>query len=128
MKILQVCCDYSSNSSQLSFNLSISSGLYPTCCKLIVLSLEIAVLLLEIHELIIIVFFLDSQSTASSTPPYPVVPNVMTASTDSLRQQMIKHVRVMHNYDAQHDDELTIRSGRKHNEISKIFLFCVFFC
>ena len=37
----------------------------------------------------------------------------MTASTDSLRQQQpVKHVKVLHGYDAEHDDELTIRPGR----------------
>jgi hypothetical protein len=37
----------------------------------------------------------------------------MTASTDSLRQQQQqKRVKVIHAYDAQHDDELTIRPGK----------------
>ena len=47
-------------------------------------------------EIIIELFVIDTQST-SSIPPYPVLPNVMTASTDSLRQQPVKHVRVLHN-------------------------------
>ncbi|CAF1259730.1 unnamed protein product [Rotaria magnacalcarata] len=47
------------------------------------------------------------------TPPYPVLPSVMTASTDSLRKQQstAKHVKVLHAYDARHDDELSIRPG-----------------
>ncbi|CAF1201657.1 unnamed protein product [Rotaria sp. Silwood1] len=53
----------------------------------------------------------DNRS-AAPTPPYPVLPNVMTASTDSYRQQQaVKHVKVLHAYDARHDDELTIRPG-----------------
>jgi hypothetical protein len=36
----------------------------------------------------------------------------MTASTDSLRQQPVKHVKVLHAYDARHEDELTIRPGK----------------
>jgi hypothetical protein len=37
----------------------------------------------------------------------------MTASTDSLRlKQSIKQVKVLHAYEAQHDDELTIRPGK----------------
>ncbi|CAF3727978.1 unnamed protein product [Rotaria sordida] len=52
----------------------------------------------------------DNRSVAP-TPPYPVLPNVMTASTDSQRQQTSKHVKVLHAYDAQHDDELSIRPG-----------------
>jgi hypothetical protein len=57
---------------------------------------------------------IDNRS-AAPTPPYPVLPNVMTASTDSLRQQQQqsdKHVKVLHAYDAQHHDELTIRPGK----------------
>ncbi|CAF0998642.1 unnamed protein product [Rotaria sordida] len=49
--------------------------------------------------------------SVAPTPPYPVLPNVMTASTDSQRQQTSKHVKVLHAYDAQHDDELSIRPG-----------------
>ena len=49
--------------------------------------------------------------SAAPTPPYPVLPNVMTGSTDSLRQSINKHVRVIHAYDARHEDELTIRPG-----------------
>lgn len=47
-------------------------------------------------------------------PPYPVLPSVMTTSTDSLRkrqQKPVKCVKVLHAYDARHDDELTIRPG-----------------
>jgi hypothetical protein len=54
---------------------------------------------------------IDNRS-AAPTPPYPVLPNVMTASTDSLRQQPVKHVKVLHAYDARHEDELTIRPGK----------------
>jgi hypothetical protein len=57
--------------------------------------------------------------SAASTPPYPVLPNAMTASTDSLRT---KHMKVLHAYDAQHDDELTIRPG-KHIEFILTFFF-----
>ena len=36
----------------------------------------------------------------------------MTASTDSIRQQPgIGRMRILHAYQAQHDDELTIRPG-----------------
>ncbi len=57
------------------------------------------------------IFYTDNRS-ATSTPPYPVLPNTMTGSTDSLRQQQpVKHVKVLHSYDARHDDELTIRPG-----------------
>ncbi|CAF2140925.1 unnamed protein product [Rotaria magnacalcarata] len=54
----------------------------------------------------------DNRSMAP-TPPYPVLPSVMTASTDSLRKQQstAKHVKVLHAYDARHDDELSIRPG-----------------
>ncbi|CAF3329802.1 unnamed protein product [Rotaria socialis] len=54
----------------------------------------------------------DNQSMAP-TLPYPVLPSVMTASADSVRQQQptAKHVKVMHAYDARHADELTIRPG-----------------
>ena len=40
----------------------------------------------------------------------------MIASTDSIRQQQqhgIGRVKVLHAYQAQHDDELTIQPGRK---------------
>ncbi len=57
-------------------------------------------------------FFFIVNRSAASTPPYPVLPNSMTASTDSLRQQQQKRVKVIHAYDAQHDDELTIRPGK----------------
>ena len=65
--------------------------------------------------------------SAASTPPYPVLPNVMTASTDSLRQQQqtLGQVRVLHAYEAQHEDELTIRPGRilsfRRFHLQKIF-------
>ncbi|CAF4340042.1 unnamed protein product [Rotaria sp. Silwood2] len=53
----------------------------------------------------------DNRS-AAPTPPYPVLPTVMISSTDSNRQQQTaKHVKVLHAYDARHDDELTIRPG-----------------
>ncbi len=61
--------------------------------------------------------------SAAPTPPYPVLPNVMTASTDSLRQQQIKHVKVLHSYDAEHDDELTIRPGKI---LLRFFFFYLF--
>lgn len=60
--------------------------------------------------------------SAASTPPYPVLPNLMTASTDSVRQpqqQGIGRVRVLHAYQAQHDYELTIRPGK-----IKIITYC----
>ena len=47
--------------------------------------------------------------SAASTPPYPVLPNAMTASTDSIQS---KKMRVLHGYEAQHDDELTIHPGK----------------
>jgi hypothetical protein len=64
---------------------------------------------------IMLLFFLWAIDNRSAAPilPYPVLPNVMTASTDSLRlKQSIKQVKVLHAYEAQHDDELTIRPGK----------------
>lgn len=67
-------------------------------------------------------FRLDNHSMAS-TPPYPVLPSssssssspVMMRSTDSLRHQpappAMNRVQVLHAYDAEHDDELSIRPG-----------------
>ncbi|CAF1090374.1 unnamed protein product [Adineta steineri] len=53
----------------------------------------------------------DNRSAAPG-PPYPVLPSVMTTSTDSLRQQQPnKHVKVLHSYVAEHADELTIQPG-----------------
>lgn len=64
---------------------------------------------------------LDNQPMAPA-PPYPVLPNMMTVSGGSPRQQQQhKHVKVLHAYDAQHDDELTIRPSRIH-----LFLFIRF--
>ncbi|CAF1507621.1 unnamed protein product, partial [Adineta ricciae] len=56
----------------------------------------------------------DNRSMAPGPPPYPVLPSSMTSSTDSLRhppQLPVKYVKVLHSYDAEHDDELTIRPG-----------------
>lgn len=62
---------------------------------------------------------IDNRSMAPG-PPYPVLPSVMTSSTDSLRQQQpVKHVKVLHSYVAEHDDELTIQPG--------IIFFSLFF-
>lgn len=70
--------------------------------------------------------YIDNRPPAS-VPPYPVLPSAMTGSTDSLRQlskqqqQPVKYVKVLHTYDAQHDDELSIRPG-KMNILFKIFI------
>ncbi|CAF1506204.1 unnamed protein product, partial [Adineta ricciae] len=56
----------------------------------------------------------DNRSMAPGPPPYPALPSSMTNSTDSLRhppQLPVKYVKVLHSYDAEHDDELTIRPG-----------------
>jgi len=56
--------------------------------------------------------YIDNRSAAPG-PPYPILPSAMTASTDSLRQQQaVKHVKVLHSYVAEHDDELTIQPGK----------------
>jgi len=66
----------------------------------------------KLFRIIIWCFFLDNRS-AAPVLPYPALPNVMTASTDSLRlQPSVKQVKVLHAYDAVHDDELTIRPGK----------------
>ena len=57
----------------------------------------------------------DNRSMAPGPPPYPTLPSSMTNSTDSLRhppQLPVKYVKVLHSYDAEHDDELTIRPGK----------------
>ncbi len=70
--------------------------------------------------------YIDNRSAAPG-PPYPVLPSVMTASTDSLRQQQtVKHVKVLHSYVAEHDDELTIQPGKILISLFILFIYDYF--
>lgn len=68
--------------------------------------------------------YIDNRSAAPG-PPYPVLPSVMTASTDSLQrqQQAVKHVKVLHSYVAEHDDELTIQPGKILFSLFILFIY-----
>ncbi|CAF1090519.1 unnamed protein product [Adineta steineri] len=67
---------------------------------------------LAIRDIVDLVTKHADNRSAAPHPPSSVLPSVMTASTDSLRQQQtIKFVKVIDSYVAEHDDELTIQPG-----------------